>query len=494
MIKRIWVSIIRLWRESLLLLLSFTLLATISSLFIRVNETSNQLIESTLDNLVVNYTIQQNTKDSDQNLLYSNSTLYSVDFLGLVDDISELCMKNVIMCNYSLRMMFDSNDLSYEYFENWGEFFEDDTIRSKIPVYGIKSSRFFEKNNIKIEVGENGSVEEINNGMNVAIVPIDLLQNKNGIPYNISIGDIITLEIPNFTILDEVANSENKDKIELEVIGLYDFDSQKKYLKENPMRYIEDKPIFISEQIIKNISKQYIVDNQLENRVCTEDGCKLKMNTLPMMVDIQLSLSNTTNVNGFENKVRNLVQEKNNEYNSLLNTQKEYFSIETNTKQIQSIIQPIKMMRNIYLNVFICVVGMTSMVVFFVILFSMKRREKEMRLFYLLGENKSRTGIYVVFQYCVIAIVALILSGIFGNLLHKQIINQMIESNSQKQREIVRLIDNQQINNKIVENKNNTRYLIDDKAIENNIKVSIFVITSVIIYIAIGSITIQKRK
>lgn len=305
--------------------------------------------------------------------------------------------------------------------------------------------------NIKLIHGRNFSKDDILNGNNVILISQEVAnKNKLSIGDKINLGSQIDIYSANSTIVED----------EYEVIGI--FETSKNYERDLEGNLIEIESDYIDTMYMPNDAIKNI-----HNKVLEEIKRRETNDYDTFALKVKYYINNINELDEF--KSENLSKlPKGYEFND--NSEK-YNSVATpmqNMKDLSNII--------VYSSIIasIIIIGLIS------ILFC-KERKKEMGIYLALGEKKINIALQILLETLIVAIIAITVSIITGNMLATRVSEQMLENQIDEQ--------NTQTTNQGYYNSEN---IIDNEEVMDNYKVTLDINTITSIYfIAIFSIGIS---
>lgn len=278
-------------------------------------------------------------------------------------------------------------------------------------IFGISNENYFKDNYLEIVDGRVLTQEDIDSNKHFAIISnkTQKLVDEKYVP--IELGETI--------ILGEIdyENGGVKHDIEVEVIGIYEYKEQSVYFEQNDA-FVNSRGIIISNGLVKEY-----MDNHLT------DFYKFKIN------HICFYLKDYKKYTGFQDVLNNEIKEFNKELSKLGYSESNLNISQTNTN---SIIQSVLRIKNIYRIVFSIVFSIILLILVSSIYYLLKKKTKEMGVYYSLGQSKTKIIFHYLLTYIIIGVVAIAIGIIVGYFLSNQISGIMLKDNVELQGELLR--------------------------------------------------------
>lgn len=276
--------------------------------------------------------------------------------------------------------------------------------------FGINQETYLNKNRIKLVEGRMMTQQEIDEGKPVIVVADNtMLQGENR---HVQVGDIVT-----YKELEIIPDGTKP--IELEVIGVYknEFKHFQTYGVND--EFVNSGASLVSNQLILNIIK--------ENK--RYDYSQMKINRIIFYIDDYQ--------HDYAFKAYLLDQLKEFE-----NQSKEQYGVKLTFQLMpsknSSIINSVVQIKNVYQIVFAVIISVVTLLFISVIHYMIKKKTQEIKIYYALGQTKTKIIYQYICIYSIIGIVAILLALIVGYFISQWLLSSMITDKIAIQSELLR--------------------------------------------------------
>lgn len=420
-IKRGLLGITRKKGKSIILLAVIFILGNLISGAISIQQATGNVETTIKDRLGTAATVDMDYEKWDA---MSEEELEAVEFedlgVDLIKQIGELSY--VKYYDYSMTTWMGSENIEKYQDEEMDEgFMMEDDMGWDFLLKGINYAPVidFEEGKAKLADGRVFTDEEIEKGASVAIISEELaLEN------NLEVGDTFTL-VNNVHVYDYETDEEDlitSRDVVLEVIGLFDPQSQKKEADENSdsgMMVIMDdmdyqNTVYVPNEIVIDESKfnweeTLKADDELAEMMAEEGEDESFEYYEPIYY-----LNNPEDIEPFREEVLPLLPE--------------LYTVISATDQYEKISGPMESMSKLAKYVLIVAVAATILITGLVVLLFLRDRKRELGIYLSLGEKRSKVIGQILIEVMVVAIVGITLSLFSGNLLAGQVSDTIMKS------------------------------------------------------------------
>ncbi len=417
-LKRAWLSVTRRKGKSLLLFIIIFILSNVIAGAVSIQQ-ATQNVEKTIKNKMgATVTLRldyENMKDGD----YENienlkmKTITAVGELPYVKYYDYVLMGNIGssgLKSYVSSMIEDNGGMGNDEIASYYAF----------GLRGVQSSKLLplEEGKITMVEGRAFTEEEVTKGKAVTLISKELADLNQ-----LSVGDTATFT--NYIVDYEKNEKKSQTDYPLEIVGIYQNKSTQKKVGKTDESSDADRwnqayqeqtainQIYVPNKIVEETRREQAESNTSE--VSEEELSESIGIGEPLYV-----LKNPEDLEKFKQEAQALLP-------------KHYIAY-ASSDNYDNIAGPVKSMSKIAGYVLIAAVSASVMVITLVVLLFLRDRKHELGIYLSLGEAKVKVVLQALVEVFIIALVALSLSVVSGNVLAKGLSNTLIQSQIEQQK------------------------------------------------------------
>lgn len=288
--------------------------------------------------------------------------------------------------------------------------FEDDSVKHG-RVFGVSHTQFLKMNQYELVAGRFLSQDEIDEGKNGVVVSDEMKIMDHGIERNVEIGDTLILK------------DEHDEKLQIEVIGIYQSTYQDYYLSQGKDAFINSNGMLVSNKLLY----QYL------NKKDDFDYDKTTLNWKIWWVpsdDLAYS------------SYQKLIDEKIKDYAAfVLSDESLPYHIEYTDRGTLSILESISKAKTMYQLILLCAVFILSLLFFSVIYYILSKKIKEIEIYVSLGQSKKNIFLHYLLICLIIGVFASLCGMIVGYEVSLSLNQNLFRQNAELYNELVTLSD-----------------------------------------------------
>lgn len=442
-LKRSLCSISRRISKSMLLFLIVLLLGSLISGAISINQATKNVKENIKTDLGALITVQAKddlTYDFD-NWIWNGEFDKSLQLTSQIEDSFNSLIQDskIKYAELVYNLALASNDFTSGtgfHHENDNKYYSLSTIK----LYGVSQPKFSDiiENNILIVEGRSFTEEEIKSGSNVLILDEKFRRIKDPncqvdefnhdsiscefLLNNLNVGEKVKLRTD---VYDFEHNLIDYEEIEYEIIGFYHA------LKENAHNDFftrhDDSGLYgrayTSQNNILKVTSNY--QKKFADKLSLRYGNNLDYS----ISSFNIRLTDPEYANQFENKVNT----------AFLDAGIRDINIYCSTDAYEAVCGPLESLSYIANLILVISVGVAILILSLVVTLFIKDRRHEIGIYVSLGERKWKIASQIILEVYLTGILALILSLYSGNFIGQQLSNSILETQIEKQREVIEL-------------------------------------------------------